>query len=83
MVQNVSTGKLLSSEEVAAPCRAWENAKKEDKAAQLNKKGWNVASEDLRGGSFADTLQFNGMPVSNGVASPNQFDQKITLKRNE
>ena len=42
---------------------AYDKSKLEDKAQQRAQKGWNVASEDLRGessaGSLADTQQFN------------------------
>jgi len=50
-VQNFSSGKPVNDEEVAAPCNTWEQAKLKDKAEQKAKKGWNVASEDLRGSS--------------------------------
>ena len=51
LVQNFSSGKPVNDEEVAAPCNTWEQAKLKDKAEQKAKKGWNVASEDLRGSS--------------------------------
>jgi len=66
---------------------AWDMAKREDKASQLNKSGWNVASEDLRGGgspgSLADTQQFNRMAALPSAPShPTEIEQKITIKRN-
>ena len=61
LVQNFNSGKPVNDEEVAAPSNAWEQAKLKDKAEQQTKKGWNVASEDLRGspGSFGNTQHFN------------------------
>jgi len=61
LVQNFSSGKPVNDEEVAAPSNAWDQAKLKDKAEQQTKKGWNVASEDLRGspGSLANTQPFN------------------------
>jgi len=41
LVSNVREGKsVLTSEEVSAPYRAWEQRKLEDKAEQQAKKGW-------------------------------------------
>ena len=103
LVQNFNSGKPVNDEEVAAPSRAWEQAKLQDKADQKAKKGWNVASEDLRGspsGSFANTQHFNRRQEqtadtgkagfdggANGTTNDQrmnvqEFDQKITVKRN-
>ena len=97
LVQNFNSGKPVNDEEVAAPCKAREQAKLKDKAEQQAKKGWNVASEDLRGspaGSFANTQHFNRRPdTAEAAAGANnessdqrmnvqEFDQKITIRRN-
>lgn len=57
LVQNFNSGKPINAEEVATPSNAWDQAKLKDKGEQQAKKGWNVASEDMRGspGSFAGT----------------------------
>lgn len=69
----------------------YEKAKKNDKDQQAAKKGWQVASEDMgRGspaGSLSETLQFNrgglGGYAAAGAGVRQDFEQKITIKRNE
>jgi len=82
LVQNVREGKPVTGEEVAAPSHVWEKSKLNDKAEQQAKKGWQVASEDLKGSpdSLRNTMHFQR---NDEAAIVNQAtDQKITMKRN-
>ena len=86
LVQNVHTGKPVvpSNEEVAAPAMAWDRAKIADKAGQQAKKGWQVASEDLKGspagsGQFAETQQYR----KEATITSDQAGENLTLRRRE
>ena len=93
LVQNVREGKSSAQDqEVAAPCHVYEQKKLADKADQNAKKGWQVASEDMgRGGgavssdSLANTIHFHrrNNQVSNDNTIEKEFEQKITIKRND
>ena len=64
LVQKVREGKPANAngtEEVSAQQNAWEQVQMKDKKEQHAKKGWQIASMDVRGspaGSHSDTQHF-------------------------
>ena len=87
LVSNVREGKPVMGEDMSAHGRAWEQRKLADKGEQKAKKGWVVASEDLRGtGSSLENTQpmrGGGDAAHESIPSSCGFDQKVTIKRND